>query len=888
MTLSPGTAFGAYEIVALIGAGGMGEVYRARDTRLDRTVAIKVLPPALAGDPSLRIRFEREARAIAALDHPHICALYDVGDQEGIHFLVMPHLEGETLASRLRTRGPLPLDLVFKTAIEIADALERAHRAGITHRDLKPANIMLTRNGAKLLDFGLAKLRAPAPPISMSGVTEAHSSSPHTAEGSILGTVQYMSPEQIDGGDADARSDIWALGALIYEMATGQRAFAGQTPASVIGAVLRDTPDPISKHQRLAPAAFDELVATCLAKDPDERWQHVGDVKRQLILLAASPTRPQPTSVVQGSMTRARLPVLLTSGALMLAAVAGAVAWRASTTSVEPARMELGIAPPDGIRFTGAAALSPDGKHVVFVGLSNGPPSLYLRALQSPVARIIPGTDDASYPFWSPRSDAVGFFAEGRLKTIAIAGGTARNIAAAQNGRGAAWGTNGTILYVPEPNSPVMMIPESGGTATAITNLDTAGGEIGHRWPTFIDDSSFLFTVQSAKTDTTGIYVGTRGSQKPIRLARAYSNSIFSNDHLLYVSDGMIVAHRFDRSTNQLTGSPIELAGPAAFASGLGFLRGFSVSGTGLLSYAAGSVESATAEIEWFDRTSKSLGRLGPNNELSRFNSFNLRLSPSNRLLALSLFTAATGDLWLVDLDREIPSRFTFDAATELNPVWSPDGSELVYSSNRGGFYNLYRKSISQTGGERQVASAPSHQYATNWLRDGTIVFTNFDSKTKSDIWRASATGEWKPAPILATSFNELAAQVSPDGKWISYTSDESGRMEIYLQRFPEGGDKVKVSTEGGSESAWRADSRELFYLAPNRTIMSVPITTAAAFAVGRPSKLLDRVVDTSIGSIHAIHYAATSDGQRFLMTATAGDEAPLNLIVNWPLALER
>ena len=894
MTLEPGSRLGPYEIISALGAGGMGEVYRARDTRLNRSVAVKVLPSELAGDQERRSRFEREAHAIAALSHPHICTIHDVGRDNGTDYLVMELLEGETLADRLASGSGLQASVgsprgrnlsigeTLKIATEIADALDKAHRAGIVHRDLKPANIMLTKSGAKLLDFGLAKLKGPAVPISMTAIAHATTmGGPKTATGTILGTVHYMSPEQVEGREADARSDIWALGVVIYEMATGTRPFEGESGASIIGAILKDTPAAISSRQPLTPPALDHIVDRCLDKDPDERWQSAGDVRRELHWITSTPIT---ASAISTPRRRSVAPWIVALGAVALALLS--VWWSSSAPkqSSFSERQVFSIALPPQIQMGGASELSPDGSRFVFVGLgADGPPALWLQSLRTGSVQKLAGTDYASLPFWSPAGDLVGFFATGKLKIIPAAGGNARTLATAQNGRGASWSADGTILYVPEPNSPVFRVSDKGGSSTPITTLDHSRGDIGHRWPVFIDDRHFLFTLQSAKTDVTGIYLATTDSPTSIRLAPQYSNAAYTLGNVLYLSNGMIVSQHLDLQNSRLTGDAVEVAGPAAYSGGLGF-ESFSVASNGVLAYAPGFGTAATSEVRWLDRQHQSFptSPLAPGTDLSRYNAYFEQLSPDGQTLVLSAFRTATADLWLLDVRRDVLSRFTFDDATELNPVWSPDGTELLFSSNRGGFYNIYRKAIAGSNEESRVAQSASHQYATDWSRDGrTIIFTNTDPQTGADIWMMPASGEGKATAVQNTVFNEYAARLSPDGHWIAYTSDESGEPEVYVQRFPSGSDKRKVSSQGGSEPQWRADGRELFYLAANQTLVSVTMTFKPALTVGRFVKVHDAIIDTSIGSMHGIHYTATPDGQRFLASVSAV-VPPTTVVLNW------
>jgi eukaryotic-like serine/threonine-protein kinase len=880
LALTSGARLGPYEILSAIGAGGMGEVYKARDTRLDRLVAIKVLPEAFAGDPQFRERFDREARAISHLDHPHICALYDVGEERGTAYLVMQYLEGETLAARLtHAKGPLPLEHVLNIGIDIADALDKAHRAGIVHRDLKPANVMLTKSGAKLLDFGLAKLRGPTGPITMSAMTVMA-----TATGTILGTIQYMAPEQIEGRDADKRADIWALGAVLYEMATRQRAFDGASAASLIGAIMRDTPPAVSARQPLAPSALDHVVERCLEKDADERWQDAGDVKRELAWVAGHRSRAEADGTLAQPTRRAIAPWIIAAGVVATAALGLATLQRPHPNASVTRRMMLSIAPTDQVRPSGSFALSPDGRHFAFVGLAtDGPPSLWVRSIDTAAIQLLPGTEDASFPFWSPRSDAIGFFAGGKLKTVAIADGVPKTLAPASNGRGGSWSVDGTILYA-FVNSPLYRVSHQGGASTVVTSFDPQHRQISHRWPVFLDSRHFVYTAQGGAADGTGIYLGSLDSPAATRLVGAYSNSAVVDGRLLFVSEGTLVAQSLDLDGGRLTGDTLEIARPVAINGGLGFAA-FSTSSAGVLAYTSGGAAAGTSELRWFDRQGKPLGPLGVETGVIGDTPYNARLSPDERTLAINTFRSATSDIWLVDIARDVASRFTSDDANDQFPVWSPDGTELLFSSNRGGggVYNMYRKPVARSEEETLVFKSAANQYSTDWSRDGRIIlFTNVDPKTQADIWMAPATGSWQSTPVLITGFNEYAARLSPNGRWMAYTSDESGQLEVYVRRFPEATGRVKISTKGGSEPTWRADGRELFYLAANRTLNAVTVTTTADFSAERPTKLFDAIVDTIVGSIHSNHYTPTADGQRFLINVSAVSGTPTTVVLNW------
>ena len=690
MSLNPGVRLGPYEIVSALGAGGMGEVYKAHDTRLNRTVAIKVLPSEVAGDADSRARFEREARAIAALDHPHICGIYDVGSVDGTHYLVMPHLEGQTLAARLE-KGPLPLDQALKIATEIADALDKAHRQGIVHRDLKPANIMLTRTGAKLLDFGLAKLRPTPDPISLSAMTRRRPIYIETAQGTILGTLQYMAPEQIEGREADARSDIWALGAVLYEMATGVRPFAGDTPASVIGAILRDTPPPVSNRQSLAPRAFDHLVDRSLAKDPDERWQSSGDVGKLLESIAADQTaavdrRARPSS---GSRERS---AWIAATTLLLIGLAVVARWPRPV--VQPTEIvRLSVNPPESAIFTPQIdstvsvlqfALSPDGRSLVFVA---GPPALkptlWLRQLEDLEARSMAGTDDARDPFWSADGRWIGFFDEqGTLKRVAVAGGTVQTVARGiPDPRGASWGPDDTIL-VGTGYGVVYRVAAAGGTAKPATHLDASTNEGSHRWPQFLPDGRhFLFTARSGRADDRGVYVGALDEDTRHQVLRMDTDAHYvAPGYLLFMEGDTLVAQPFDSDHLAVSGQPTPiLAGVGRSSRGN---TAVSASRTGTISYAGATLR--TGRLTWFDRSGTALGTVGPDGEHD-YSDF--RLSGDEKRLAVSLVDpkVSVPDIWVFDLARGAASRLTFGPALSAAPVWSPRGDRIAFRTNRNG-----------------------------------------------------------------------------------------------------------------------------------------------------------------------------------------------------------
>ena len=895
MALNPGVRLGPYEVVGALGAGGMGEVYKARDRRLDRTVALKVLPSDVAGDADSRARFEREARAIAALDHPHICGIYDVGSVEGTHYLVMPHLEGQTLAARLE-KGPVPLDQALKIGVEISDALDKAHRQGIVHRDIKPANIMLTKAGSKLLDFGLAKLRSKPGPISVSGMTRMATVVPETAHGAILGTVQYMAPEQLEGREADARSDIWALGALLHEMLTGVRPFAGDTPASVIGAILRDTPPAISTRQPLAPRALDHLVNRCLAKDPDERWQSIGDIGAILERIAARPAADATPSVRLGRRERVAwmaATTLLLIGLALVGVWTGPVAAPADT-------VRLSINLPESAAFSphmGATvsipqfALSPDGRTLVFVAAKPLlKPTLWLRPLESAEARPMAGTEDAQDPFWSPDGRWVGFFdAQGTLKRVALAGGTVHTIARnISDPRGASWGPDDTIL-IGTGYGPVYRVAAGAGGATPqpVTQLDAARSEGSHRWPQFLPDGRrFLFTARSGLADHRAVYVGGLNEQTRHLVLRLDSDAQYvSTGYLLFLDGDSLLAQRFDGDRLVLSGQPTPIEAHVGRSS-----RGngaFSASATGTIAYAGAILQPG--RLTWFDRTGTELGIVGPDRE-DDFADF--RLSPDEKRLAASLVDPKLSlpDIWMFDLARGGATRFTFGPAVNAAAVWEPQSGRIVFRTNRKGLTELYEKSVVGGGNDeplvteefaRKSGVAASNLMPTDWSSDGRRLL--FSTGVPSDIWLLTLADPGNPVRIGPIPGDQMHANFSPDvgsaeEGLVAYTSSESDRFEVFARSLGPTKQQWPVSVNGGYEPRWRADGRELYYLAEDRTLMAVSVSSGP-ITFGEPRPLFRAEVHPGV-SLLRTHYVPSRDGKRFLIHRRTYDVTPPTIMV--------
>ena len=884
----------------------MGEVYRARDTRLDRAVAIKILPAHLTGNAEAKQRFDREARAISSLNHPNICTLYDVGHQDGMDYLVMEFLEGETLATRL-AKGPLPPEQVLKCGIEICEGLEKAHKTGVIHRDLKPGNIMLTKAGAKLMDFGLAKsATVSAPPASsvtmtLSGpsVDRLSEAQPLTARGMIVGTFQYMSPEQLEGKEADARSDIFALGAVLYEMATGKRAFDGKNTTSVMAAILERDPPPISSVQPMFPRALDRVVKTCLQKDPEERWQSVRDLKTNLRWIEKGEgegERAATPSAAVRSRWRERAAWLL--GLALLCAIAFVAAGRfrapvAGETvrfSVSPPETAVFSIPPNLTVPVPQFALSPDGRAMAFVANSSGAdPVIWIRSIDQLTARPLPGTEHAQSPFWSPDSRWVGFFAEGKLKKTPVAGGPVQVLADVADAFGGSWGADENIIFA-KLSSTIFRVSSGGGTVTPVTNLDSV--EKSHRWPQFLPDGRhFFYHVQGGEPEHHGIYVGSLDGGTGKFLLRTESSAVYGwPGYLLYVDGDTLLGQAFDATHLELRGEPFTVAEHVGRSTG--FNIGVSASGTGLLAYAAAMLQRG--RLIWFDRAGKSLNSVGVEGDYSDF-----RLSPGGETLAVSLVDpkAWNPDIWLIDLMRGGPSRFTVGSALSAAPVWSPDGAKIVFRTNRNGQTELYAKSAGGGGNEEAVSTYETQHAAgidtpnlvcSDWSPDGRYVIASVPQQsTGDDLWLIPLSGDRKPFKFLGPPADQIHGNFSPDGRFVAYTSNESGRFQVYVQTFPLSDRKWQVSTDGGYEPRWRADGREIYYLSEDRKLMAVAVGAGPSFAV--PKTLFQTRVPEGVSS-RRTHYIPSRDGQRFLVNTQSGEATPnpITLVLNWQTELKK
>jgi Tol biopolymer transport system component len=895
---------GPYHLLGLLGSGGMGEVYKARDTRLGRTVAIKVLPEPFAADPDRRERFEREARAVAALNHPHICHLHDIGDapvstpQSGgnaesvsVRFLVMEYLEGQTLADRL-VRGALPATEMLRYAVELADALDHAHRRGLVHRDLKPGNVMLTKAGAKLLDFGLSRLEASPDLLALSTVSLA--AAPLTAKGAVLGTFPYMAPEQLAGREANERSDIFSFGALMYEMATGRRAFEGSTSATVIGAILHTDPPPLSSLQPLAPPTLDRLVSRCLAKDPDDRWQTARDLMLELKWLADHEAQPM--------AVRARDPKLgviaVAAAAVAGLAIAALALGYVRRAPVDEAAASLSFSPPDGLALAdvaagGSVAISPDGQHLAFVAIDrDGRQLLWVRSVASFDARSLPETDGAMYPFWSPNNQFIGFFSQRKLRKIQVSGGPSQPIGDAIQPRGGTWNRDGLIVFADGAGHQLSRVSAAGGVATPIA---ADGLNVERYWPSFLPDGRHF--VYFGRPQQHGIYLGAIDSSGAKLLVPDSIGVAYAPPGYLLVLQGAskgapagtLMAYPFDPKSLEITSDPSPVADQIGYYSGLG--RGiFSVSENGRLVY--DSIELPTTTLNWFDRTGKALGDAGgpiPYTGPS--------LSPDGGTVAVERIDPGTQiqNLWLIETARNIASRFTFDPNLNLNfmPVWSPDGRRIAFAAaGRGAPPNLYQKARSDTGPTLLVKSSFNTQ-PTDWSHDGRfIVYASLNPATKWDLWLLPMTGaetDRKPVALLESEYNEHLGRFSPDRRWLAYVSDESETSEVYVRTLAGPGGKWRISSKGGSEPTWRGDGKELFYRARDGSLMAVTIKAGATLEVGAPAELFKARMARR-GPGYETSYTVTRDGQRFLMS-TVTDEStsvPTKVVLNWRAALRR
>jgi Tol biopolymer transport system component len=884
MTLTPGTRLGAYEILSPLGAGGMGEVYRANDSRLGRAVAIKVLPEDFLESEESKRRFEREARTLASLNHPGIAHLYSFEEIPGTsglsprHLLVMELIDGQTLSERL-LQGPLPPEQLLRVSIEIAAALEAAHHAGVIHRDLKPGNVMLTKSGTKLLDFGLAKTALPAVKSSSQSSLPTEMPRAITQQGTILGTFQYMAPEQLEGKESDARSDIFSFGAVIYEMATGRKAFDGKSHAALISSIFKDEPPPVSASAPMTPPALDRVVKTCLAKDPEDRFQTAHDIKLQLQWIAEGGSQVGlPAPVAHRRKSRERLAWGLAAAAA--AAVAVLAVGFVRRAPVRPKLMRFELATPPEITTIDAPRISPDGKIIAFNATdSSGKTRIWVRHLDALVAQPLAGTEGTTRPFWSPDSKFLGFFAEGKLKKLEVSGGPTQKICDAPTGADGSWSAEGVILFDGRTTDPIYRVSAAGGTPVVAAKIEPSRKETSVGWPEFLPDGRhFLYLAAGQKPEDSAYRIGSLDSADSKLLAPAQTLVSYAPPgYLLFVRDKTLVAQPFDAKALKTTGEPIPLAEHVG-TDAVGLAR-FSVSGDGTLAYRTGDTGD---RFLWVDRSGKEGETVGDPGEYH-----NPAFSPAGDRLAFNLADPRSGksDIWVRDLKRGVSSRFTFGTGDSFAPLWSPDGRLIVFRQD----LDLFEKAVGGQGGEGKLLfKSDELKVPCDWSRDGRyIAFDSLGKETGWDIWVMPVSGDRKPVPFLKTPFGELLPVFSPDGRFLAYQSNESGRYEVYVQSFPGPGGKWQISTAGGVEPRWRADGKELYYRAPDQRLMAVGIQNGSGFEAGPPQPLFQARFDMTPSRDR---YLPTADGQRFLTVAPLGREAmtPTTVVVNWYADLGR
>jgi eukaryotic-like serine/threonine-protein kinase len=880
MTIAAGTRLGSYEVVARIGAGGMGEVYRARDTRLNRIVAVKVLPAHLADNADLRERFEREARTVASLNHPHICTLFDIGRQDQTEFLVMEYLEGATLAERLK-KGPLPLEQVLQYAVEIADALDKAHRKGITHRDLKPGNIMLTKSGTKLLDFGLAKLQqeaAPATPLSQLPTM----AEPVTAHGTILGTLQYMAPEQVEGktDKIDARTDIFAFGAVTYEMATGKKAFEGKSQASLIAKILETDPAPISTLQPTTPPQLDRVVKKCLAKEPERRWQDASDLCDELKWISDSgaPLQVPQTSSARGIRARGLRPLVLGIGALAIGIITALAAWNLkpspAPSSKPVSRFTVSLPPdqsasPSDIAGRNALALSPDGTKLAYVATEKGVQRIYLRPLDSLEAKSISGSEGGGTPFFSPDGQWLGFFAGGKMRKVSVNGGAVVTLTDAGGlGLGGSWSNRGRIAF--GGMGGIQQISEGGGAPEPVTHLEQ--GDAAHVWPEFLpNEEAMLFTV--ASTGPPRVAVQALRSGKRQILFPGGTPHLARSGQLVYAQAGTLMAAPFDAQKLAVTRAAVPVLEGVLQSPVTGAAQ-YTISLTGTLAYVPGSA-TVQCKLVWVSRKGVEQPLPAPTHAY-----LDPRVSPDGRTIAVGTAEEDGLQIALFDLGRETLSRLTFQGHNRV-PVWTPDGKHVAFWSDAsGGPANLFWQRADGSGGREQLRNSNKLDVPFSFSADGQLLsFVEVNPATGDDTWVLRMSD--RKAQLFLASAD--APTFSPDGHWLAYVSEESGRREVYVQPYPGPGGKYQISTDGGTEPVWNRNGRELFYRDAD-TMMAVDIDTHPAFAAGKPHQLFEGnyVLDYFPGPF----YDVSSDGQRLLMLKPVEQSqvAPsqIDVVLNW------
>jgi eukaryotic-like serine/threonine-protein kinase len=898
MALFNGTRLGPYEIVAPLGAGGMGEVYLAEDTRLDRKVALKLLPTQFTADADRVRRFVQEAKAASALNHPNILTIYDIGTHEGAPYIVSELLEGETLRQR-GEQEPIPVRKAMDYAVQIVRGLTAAHGKGIVHRDLKPENLFICQDGrVKILDFGLAKLKASS---SARGIGPETPTLAQTQPGVVMGTVAYMSPEQVRGQDADHRADIFAFGVILYEMVAGKRAFVGETAAETMTAILKQDPPAMAETNRQVSPGLERLVRHCVEKRPEERFQSASDLAFALEALSGISGESVVTGLKQPDSPawykRRERWAWIAAGVFLIGLLASLPFTLAylRQTPAEVRLIKLSLPPPEKASL-GSIAVSPDGRWLAFTAATGGNDQLWVRALDALTAQALPGTEGARYPFWSPDSRSIGFFTGGKLKKMEFSGGPVQTLCDAGTALDGTWNRDGVIVFATR-GFGLYRVSVTGGNATLMVSPDWARQEIEYRSPCFLPDGRhFLYYIGTGRKEIRGVYLGLLDGGVKQRLLGAESNAVYAPPALLlFVRDGALLAQSFDARELRLSGDAFPVAERVGRDQNI--LRGnFSVSESGVLVYDP-SVNRQSKQLVWVDRGGKQIRSLGAVGSWTK-----PRLSPDEKRVAADRLDSQTLtlDLWLYDVTGVAGSRFTFDPADDLFPVWSPDGSRIVWSSNRDGTNHLYQKGASGAGQDALLLKSNNRKFPTDWSLDGRfIIYYEINPKTKRDIWVLPLFGDQKPFPFLQTEANEVGAQLSPDGRWMAYISDETGEYEVYVRSFPEARGQRQISTKGGSGPHWRRDGKELFYYAPDGKLMAVEVKSVlpagghgsgegATFESGVPHALFEFRSGNAV-YFHA-PYTVTADGQRFLLNTLVDESggAPLTVVINWTEGLKK
>ncbi|HEY3214972.1 MAG TPA: protein kinase [Candidatus Eisenbacteria bacterium] len=891
ITTSVPSRLGPYPIERELGRGGMGVVYLGRDTRLDRPVAIKVLPEALGHDPERLARFEREAKILASLNHPNIAGIYGLEEADGRRFLALEFVGGETLAERL-ARGRIPVDDALEICCQIASALEAAHESGVVHRDLKPGNVKITGAGeVKVLDFGLAKGSAEANPGSGPDLSQSPTLTyAMTGAGVILGTAGYMSPEQARGKVVDRRTDIWSFGCVLYECLAAQQLFAGETVSDTIAKILEREPDWGSLPATTS-AKVRDLLRRCLEKDAKKRLRDIGDARIEIEEALAARTTSIKTAAAAAATpaarrTRAQSRLAWALVAVLAMATVALALPRLFQRSLGAHPVRFTIGAPVGatlVEDAMASAISPDGRTLAFLAVdSSGTASLWVRRLGSLVASPLSGTENALLPFWSADNRFLAFFADGKLKKIPAGGGAVEVLCEANNGRGASWSRDDVILFAPAGEGPLVRVSASGGEVVAATTLDSARHETGHRSPCFLPDGrSFLYAALPARQGKLDIYLGTLGSQERRLLMTAEGAPIYAEPgYLLSRRNGALAAQRFDKKSKKLAGEPISI-GEALSGPSFDGAPNVSASAAGVVAHLSGN--QANTDLVWLDRSGRRTGVVAV--PPGRYEEFDV--SPDGSRLALVRANSpASGDIWLVELARGVMTRFTFGPSRNGHPLWSPDSKRIVFSSDRDGPWNLYVKSVGGTGREEALhQSRILFKHPRQWSYDGRlIVYGALEEKTGWDLWTVSVDGDRTPVPYLRTPFNEPSGSISPDGRWMAYESDESGRYEIYVQSFPIPDTKYQVSTGGGFGSGWSEDGKELIFAGPDGlTAMTVDVQTGEQFRAGIPRALF-RAPPGLVGA------TMTRDNRRCLVSVPANRNAAssIEVLLDWTAVLPK